>query len=325
MAFNSSPLRAITDEDRATYARDGAVCLRNVFDRDWIDSLLPIAKRLLIKNEDFGLMPHTQGTWMARKIPEFREFVFSSPMGEAAGQTMGSAWVRFYIDLFFAKPPQATTATPWHSDRGGWPFSGGMIPSFWMALTPVNRDNGIEIIAGSHKQDVTYWNITPMSKKMIRPEEYPNIPDGEAVRNNPDYTFMGWEMEPGDALLIHPWALHYSSGNPTEDWRIALTVRLLGDDTRWDPRPECVGLAGVNLDEMIPGEVPDTPYLPVIWSEDGKTDSINDYPQGFNVRWSDGARERAAELQSKQKSYMEEVDRFGGQSTMEEVERKVSI
>ncbi len=324
MTLNSSPLRAITDEDRETYARDGAVCLRNVFDRDWIDSLLPIAKRLMIGKEDFGLPPHMHGSWMARQIPEFREFVFNSPMGEAASRAMGSAWVRFYIDLFFAKPPQSTTATPWHSDRGGWPFSGGMIPSFWMPLTPVNRDNGIEIIAGSHKQDVTYWNITAMSKKMIRPEECLNIPDGEAVRNNPDYTFLGWEMEPGDALLIHPWALHYSSGNPTDDCRIALTVRLLGDDTRWDPRPECVGLAGVSLDEMVPGEVPDTPYLPMIWSADGKTDSMDDYPHGFNVRWSAGARERVAALQSKQKSYMEEVARYGGVSSMEDAERKVS-
>jgi ectoine hydroxylase-related dioxygenase (phytanoyl-CoA dioxygenase family) len=321
MPLNRHPLRPITTEDRETYARDGAVCLRNVFDREWIDLLLPFAKRILIDKEDFGAMPHMSGgNYMIRTIPEFRKFAFESPMGEAAALAMGSKWVKFYIDIFFAKPPGSTLATPWHSDRGGWPFSGGMIPSFWMPLTPVNRANGLEIIAGSHRQDVTYWNITAMSKKMVRPDDKPNIPDAEAVRSNPDYEFLGWEMQPGDALLVHPWALHYSSGNPTNDWRIALTVRLLGDDTRWDPRPECVGLAGVSLDEMSPGEIPDSPYLPTLWSEDGKVDSAESYPRGFNVRWGAGARERAnAEKARNTKIYMDEVGRFGGPSKMKPI------
>ncbi|MDX2221561.1 MAG: phytanoyl-CoA dioxygenase family protein [Rhodospirillaceae bacterium] len=321
MAFNSRPVRAITDEDRAAYARDGAVCLRNVFDRDWIDSLLPIARRLLVDGEDFGLLPHVPGSWMARKIPEFREFAFRSPIGEAAGRALGSQWVRFFVDIFFAKPPRSTAATPWHSDRSGWPFSGTMIPSFWMPLTPVSRANGLEVIAGSHRQDLYYWNITAMSKKMIRPPDRLNIPDAETVRGDPNYTFLGWDMEPGDALLIHPWALHYSSGNSTDDWRIALTVRLLGDDTRWDPRPECVGLAGVSLDEMVPGEVPDTPFLPVIWSADGRTDPMETYPTGFATRWSASARPRLKAERAKAPTYMDEVKRFGGQSSMKDVER----
>ena len=39
MPLNSTPLRAITDEDREAYARDGVVCLSQVFDPEWIESL----------------------------------------------------------------------------------------------------------------------------------------------------------------------------------------------------------------------------------------------------------------------------------------------
>ena len=93
-------------------------------------------------------------------------------------------------------------------------------------------------------------------------------------------------MEPGDLLVVHPWALHYSAGNPTDDWRIAVSVRLFGDDIRWAPRPDCVNLAGVSLDEMIDGDRPEGQLFPLLWSEDGRRDDDRDYPRGFATTWS---------------------------------------
>lgn len=289
--MNRSPLRPISDADREAYQRDGAVCLRQVFDRDWIDLLLPIAQRL-VDGEDFGLLPHRPLNFMTRTIPEFRELVFRSPLGEACGRTMASREVRFLFDQIFAKPPQSDAKTIWHNDRGGWPVTGGMIPSFWMPLTPIVKANSLEVIAGTHRQDVKYWNSTANSRQMVKPEGRVNVPDGEEVRNNPDYRFLSWEMEPGDALLIHPWALHYSSGNPTDGWRIAISVRPLGDDILWDPRPECVNMAGISFDEMIPGVKPEGSMVPLIWSEDGRRDDPATFRQGFATSWSAETRER---------------------------------
>jgi hypothetical protein len=51
------PCRPITDEEIQTYAIDGVVCLRQVFDKNWIDELLPVAKRITADKEDFGLLP----------------------------------------------------------------------------------------------------------------------------------------------------------------------------------------------------------------------------------------------------------------------------
>lgn len=56
--MNRHPLRLVNSEDIESYARDGVVCLRQVFDRDWIDALLPVTKGIVIDKEDFGLLPH---------------------------------------------------------------------------------------------------------------------------------------------------------------------------------------------------------------------------------------------------------------------------
>ncbi|MDX2221748.1 MAG: hypothetical protein SFV21_03300, partial [Rhodospirillaceae bacterium] len=150
MALNPRPLRAISDADAETYARDGVVCLRQVFDRDWIESLKPVARRLTADKEDFGLLPSLPGRYMSRKIPEFRNFIFNSPVAEACARTLRSSEVRFFFDEIFAKGPRSSEKTIWHTDRMGWPVSGTMVPSLWVPLTPIVKANSLECIAETH-------------------------------------------------------------------------------------------------------------------------------------------------------------------------------
>ena len=79
-SFSDILFRPITDEEIETYKRDGVVCLRQVFDRDWIDSLLEKSREIVVDRKDFGLLPTMPGRYMARCIPEFRRFVFESPL-----------------------------------------------------------------------------------------------------------------------------------------------------------------------------------------------------------------------------------------------------
>lgn len=264
MPLNRTPIRPITDEDAETYARDGVVCLRKVFDPDWIDYLEPAARKIVVDNEDVGLLPTMPGRYMARVSPEFRRFIFESPLAEAAGRTMRSREIRFFFDEMFAKAPRSEEKTIWHTDRMGWPIEGKMVPSIWIPLGPIARENCLECIAGTHTQDVRYWLFSPNARKMVRPPERVNHPDGEAMRKDPNLRFMQWDMEPGDLLIVHPWTIHYSHGNSADDWRIALSVRVFGDDIVWAPRPDCVNLAGVSFDEMIDGEKPAGPLVPLL-------------------------------------------------------------
>lgn len=295
MAFNSKPIRPITDEDRENYARDGAVCLRQVFDPEWIESMKPAARRISIDEEDVGLLPSAPGRYMSRLIPEFRNFIFNSPMGQAAAQTIGSSKARFFFEEIFAKPPKSDSKTLWHCDRMGWPVSGVMVPSLWIPLGPVAAENSLEVMAGTQDRDVPYWLFSPNARKMIKPDDRAKHPDEAKLRAEPGARFLSWDMEPGDMLVVHPWALHYSSGNTDDDWRIAISARIFGDDIRWAPRPDCLNIAGVCFDEMVEGSPPAGPLFPVLWSEDGERDTDEHYPTGFATTWNAQRRDTVNE------------------------------
>lgn len=286
--LNTSPLRPVDQADIDTYARDGVVCLRQVFDPEWLASIEAPARELLIDKRDFGLLPSNPGRYMARTMPAFRRFVFESPVAEAAARVMQSSEVRFFFDEIFAKKPQSEEKTIWHNDRMGWPVTGTMVPSLWIPLVPIVKANSLEVIAGTQDYDTRHWLFSPNAKQMIKPDDRPWHPDCEPLRDDPTYAgrFMTWDMDVGDMLVVHPWSLHYSHGNPTDDWRIAVSVRVFGDDIRWAPRPDCVNLAGVGWDELIPGEKPDGDLFPLLWSADGRRDDDSRYPRGFATRWT---------------------------------------
>lgn len=287
MPLNTTPLRAISQDDIDTYARDGVVCLRQVFDPEWLKSIEGPARELLIDKRDFGLLPNNPGRYMTRTMAAFRRFVFESPVAEAAARVMQSTEVRFFFDEIFAKKPQSEEKTIWHNDRMGWPVTGTMVPSLWIPLVPIVKSNSLEVIAGTQDYDTRHWLFSPNAKQMIKPDDRPWHPDCEPLRTEPAYEgrFKTWDMDVGDMLVVHPWSLHYSHGNPTDDWRIAVSVRVFGDDIRWAPRPDCVNLAGVSWDELIPGDTPDGDLFPLLWSEDGRRDDDSRYPRGFATRW----------------------------------------
>ena len=293
MTLNREPLRPISAEDIETYRTDGAVCLREVLNPDWIDLLAPVARRITADKEDMGLLPTYPGRYMSRVLAEFRRLVFESPLAQAAGQVMGSKEIRFFFDEIFAKGPNSQEPTIWHCDRMGWPVVGKMVPAIWVPLTPISQANSLEVMAGTHTRDVRYWLFSPNARKMIKPPDRASHPDEAALRAEPGARFLKWDMQPGDVLLVHPWGLHYSHGNPTDGWRIALSMRVFGDDIRWAPRPDCVNLAGVSFDEMIEDERPMGPLFPLLWSADGRRDDASEYPRGFATGWQ---RERRDDI-----------------------------
>ena len=303
----------VSREDIAAYARDGAVCIRNAFDPAVIAALNAEAGRIIVGGDDVGLLPHYPARYLSRRVESFRRFVFDSRLGAIAGAVLGSKTARLFFDDIFAKKPMSAEVTPWHTDRSGWPCTGMMIPSLWIPLSPITRANSLEVIAGSQRSDVRYWNLTPNARRMIRPADHPTYPDCEPLRKDPSVRFLAWEMALGDVLFVHPWALHYSGGNPTEAWRFAYSVRVFGDDVAWDPRPECLNVAGVSFDEMIPGEKPSGPFFPLLWSEDGARDTDARYPRGFATQWTN-SMPRKQQGANEYELFARTLDALGGPS-----------
>lgn len=268
----------ITEEDRATYARDGVVCLRGVLAEPVVARLLALWDRVAADPARHGL-EHTSrerrrtmpGAYAvkhpSRIVPEFRPFIAESPLPALVGELVGAASVGFYWDQMFVKEPGSTGRTPWHNDAAGHPLRGEQIVGVWMALTPANRDNGLECIAGSYRDPELFWPATANGDLNEPPPGRRRCPDWEVRRGDPDVTFLGWEMAPGDALVIHPRTLHFSCGNRTADRRrVAYATWWYGDDVVWAHRPECeTGPPGIDFAAMPQGCRPGGDAFPLLW------------------------------------------------------------
>lgn len=267
--MNGRPLNPITAEHRRTYRRDGVVHLRQVFDREWIERLRQEVDRLLEDPEKYGVPGPSHGASMAsvcfmwRRPGVFRDFVLNSPVGEVVGRVIGADAIRAYHDHLFHKPPGSTKVMVWHCDETAWPVTGEMAPNIWVALTPVDRENGrVEYVAGFHRHCVEnnlHFGFAPDQADGL-------CPDFEKERNNPDFPFRfaSFDMEPGDAVVFHPSTPHYSKGNHSRTRpRTGLAVRVFGDDVRWYPAAYKATIPG--MDALPEGEAPSGEFFPTIW------------------------------------------------------------
>ena len=60
-----------------------------------------------------------------------------------------------------------------------------------------------------------------------------------------DVRILSWDMKAGDCICHHPLTVHGSGGNRSKTQRrLALSVRYMGADAIWDPRPQAVKLPG---------------------------------------------------------------------------------
>ena len=119
--MNRKPLHPITDDIIETYRRDGVVCIRGMFDREWIDLLRPAAERVVAMSEPEKNRLRAFGNkHLWHGFPEFRRYVYESPAAEVVGRVLGSQSSTFYFDQIWAKAPRSTNITPWHTDRMGW-------------------------------------------------------------------------------------------------------------------------------------------------------------------------------------------------------------
>jgi len=274
------PARPITDADIAAFDRDGVVCLRGMFDAAWCDLLREAAVETMDSGKGRVREPKLgegQGrfysnVYLSDLDERFRLLRDRSPAAEIAATLMRSDQVRFFYDQLFVKAASTSAPTPWHNDLPFWPFRGNDLISIWIALTPVSKEtSGVQYVAGSHRWNKMFRAVTPDDDPRFADASMDVCPDygSPAYEHDANVHVLSWDMQPGDVLCHHPLTVHGAAGNasPTQ-MRIGLSIRFLGADVRWDPRPHTMALR--RDPGVAPGAFPaDDVALPIVWERAG--------------------------------------------------------
>jgi len=270
--MNRHPLSPVTDEDREAYARDGVVCLRAMFDADWIDFMRDWVETAMREPgphaEEYG-SEGAEGRFfgdldIARRHDGFWRFVHESPAAEIAGSIMGSEKANFFYDQLLVKEPGASAKTPWHQDQPYWAVAGRQVCSIWLPFDPVPESSCVEYVAGSHDWEA-YSPYHFADGTPYEGTDLPPIPDIDAEREK--HRILRFSLEPGDCLVFQAMIVHGAPGNSSTHRRRALATRWTGDDARYCLRPGEIAIPtrDPGLSHGDPMECED---FPVIWRRD---------------------------------------------------------
>lgn len=132
----------------AAYKRDGVICLRGAFGRDWLDVIESgIEQAMALHGSSAGKVTPEGGegffyydSIMWKKVEPFRRFIFESHAADLFWPLLESKSLNFYYDFLLVKSAHcAGAATPWHQDHSYYPLNGTKIINCWTALDPPFR------------------------------------------------------------------------------------------------------------------------------------------------------------------------------------------
>ena len=268
----------LIDKDIRAYRENGAVVVRQAVNQAEIANMLRMIDRHLKGGEHQWLVRRPNSLSERYLWPThdwMRRFCAETPLPEIAGRCMGGAWARLYFDHLFYREAGGSDDTPWHQDWPYWPVRGRQIVSVWVALTPCSPESsGLQFVRGSHNWGKMYrpvqFNADRSTDGFLAGNEAGEaLPDIDA---HPDkYDLLSWDMDAGDAIVFSAEAIHGAKDNAGGGGRrVAVSVRYLGQDAIWDPRPGTDRAVQPDAAACRPGEPPaDDQTFPVVWRRTG--------------------------------------------------------
>jgi len=275
---------------RSAYEADGCVRAEGALSQDWIDALTQrFDAHMDLINDGADLPPAQRGTISSADgdinldlgLKHLRNAVANddvlwrwaeeSPAAEIVGQVIGADSVQYWYDIWFCKETNGGSATPWHHDASGHPFTGAHMPSLWVALTDVGDDDApLLTFRGSHQTGRYYRPpYIPGKEDYPTPADYGTAADMIAeVEAHPE-NIQTWTCKAGDVLVIHPMTWHASKPQIGEGRRrLALTTRWIGSDLYWDPKPFSYNGYFKGADDLQAGDTAPVAFLPVLWQRE---------------------------------------------------------
>ena len=264
----------VSATDVNQFQADGAVCLRQLFDANWLDTLAEgIDKNFASTGPDAtyytpdgqpGGFYDDYCNWS--RIDEYEAFVRHSPAGSIVGTLMSARTVRLYHEHVLIKEPGTQEVTPWHHDLPYYGVEGSQLCSLWLPLDAVPLRACPEFIAGSHRWGKRFIPRLFVSHKGYGEAGggYEHLPDVNAERDS--HRVLSWELERGDCIVFHMLTLH---GAPnTSDLttrRRGFSTRWLGDDAVFATRPWKTSPPFTEVDLEVGAPMQHASF-PLVWS-----------------------------------------------------------
>ncbi len=267
----------IDANQREAYERDGVVCLRSVFDAQWLSIAAEAIEQGLADSGpmyvDYSAdtLPGTYcgDFWIWQKNQPMRKFIFDSPAAQVSGELMNVDSVMLVTDNWLVRAAGAVNKAPWHHDGPYFDLDGRWCV-LWMALEPVGLGEGVVFLKGSHR-----WG------RLFMPESFagtgPKSEILEPYEIAPDFTqdlerfdVAEYELEPGDCLVFDALTVHGApSPQPQSADSRRFTMRFAEADSVYRPRgPWTLDMTAFLEEEY--GLAEGGPYqcelLPVLWS-----------------------------------------------------------
>jgi ectoine hydroxylase-related dioxygenase (phytanoyl-CoA dioxygenase family) len=212
----------LTDEQIASFQRDGYLVIRHLLDAEETALVLEAARSDEAMRSNAMDVIDTQGRtthlslWNHPGDDIYGAICRSPRVVDAMEQLLGDE-VYHYHSKLSAKQPKVGGAWEWHQDYGYWYQNGCLFPdlaSVYIALDPATRENGcLQLIKGSHRMGrIEHGRFG--SQTGADPERV------EAALQRLEHIYC--EMDPGDAVFFHGNTLHTSDANTSDKPRWGL-------------------------------------------------------------------------------------------------------
>jgi hypothetical protein len=263
-------VRSVTDDEIASYRRDGWAKLPALISADAAAQMLEVGRAHLADTppqsgaQELTLRMWREWRYLGRDVRQepFRSIAYSPRLGENLSRLEGhGGGIRYWKDTVSCKFPAAadggSTVTGWHQDFPAHPMDRVGGGTFWIALDEVTVDQGaITFLSGSHRAGPLGRTFTYGPKGGGR----------DQIGENPwlveEYPSSGpLALQPGDATVHHPLTVHGTGLNLTDRQRWAFIVFYGSAEAVYTGAayPATDGL-GLTVDERF-----DHPHFPVVW------------------------------------------------------------
>lgn len=168
-------------------------------------------------------------------LPKLEELLATLSCGELLADLWNSQHVWCHGDETLRKEREAPR-TAWHQDSAYLPSVGEHWACFWIPFESLPRQYVLETVRGTHRgpQYDGYQAHDPTLPLWgdANAPPWPPAPDIhlDLERDSGAWQVLSWDLEPGDAIVFHPAALH--GGAPTDgevSIRHSTTLRFFGD------------------------------------------------------------------------------------------------